>query len=445
MKYRTLFTITILACFNLSSLMSQATLTGPAQAGDSLTLKSIISEIIKNHPTIKGAEEALNAAEARIGMARTGYLPNIDAAVSYSNIGPVVSLSLPIGGVTRTFELYPPNNYSAAINYKQTIYDFGRTRQNIQIENENRDLTALSIEQVKQKMSQAAINNFYTLAFLQEAIVIKDQELTNLNNHLSFVDKKRSTGSATDFELLTIQVRITNAESQKVDLQTALKVQQAYLNALLGLPENSSPVVKKELESAMPAISQDSLLSYAYKNRDEVLMNRKKLSIAEMRYDIIKTLNRPYLGFMASGGAKNGYLPNLEVAKMNYVVGVGLSVPIFDANKTKYTLQQSKVAINSLSFEDETTRRSISSEVAQAEAYVTSASQKVKQFEMMLRQAEKAYSLADVSFKAGTITNLDLLDSSTAVAQARLQLLKARIDYAAGMYMLRAALGERLY
>ena len=446
MKYRLLASLTLIACFTFTDLNSQVSQSSTvSQAGDSLTLKSIIGDIIKNHPTVKGAEEALNAAEARIGMAKTGYLPNIDAAVNYSNIGPVIKITIPIPGFSSSFQLYPQNNYSAAVNYKQTIYDFGRTKQNIQIENENRDLAVMTIEQVKQRMSMAAVNNFFTLSFLQEAIVIKDQELDNLNNHLRFVEKKQATGSATDFELLTTQVRITNAESQKVDLQTALKVQQAYLNSLLGLPETSTPVVKKELESAGPSLIQDSLLAYAYRNRDEVLMNQKKLTIAEMRYEIIKTLNKPYLGFMASGGAKNGYLPNLDQARMNYVVGVGLSVPIFDANKTKFNLQQSKVAINSINYESETTKRSVSSEVTQAEAYVTSASQKVKQFEMMLKQAEKAYSLAEVSFKAGTITNLDLLDSGTAVAQARLLLLKAKIDYAAGIYSLKAALGERLY
>jgi outer membrane protein TolC len=444
MKSRSLILSTVLAIFvSCNSFGQSATGSSAVQQADSLSLKSIISEITKMHPTVKGAEEALNAADARIGLAKTGYYPNVDMSANFTNLGPVISLSIP--GFEGSFQLYPANNYSAAINYKQTIYDFGRTRQNIDLENENKVYGELAVEQVKQKMSMVAINNFYTLAFLQDAILIKDQELANLNAHLKYVQTRKSTGSATDYEILTTQVRISTVESQKVDLLTALKVQQAYLNSLLGLPENSAPIVKRELETIGPDISSDSLLEYAYRNRDEMLMNKKKVSIAQMRYELTKTLNRPYLGFMASGGAKNGYLPDLNAVRMNYAVGVGLSVPIFDANKTKYNLQQAKVAINTLDFETESTRRSISSDVVQAEAYVTSAQQKVKQFELQLMQAEKAYSLAELSFKTGTITNLDLLDSSTSVAQSRLLLIKARIDFVAGIYMLRAALGERLY
>ncbi len=416
--------------------------TSSLQTTDSLSLKSIISEIIKMHPTVKGAEEALNAADARIGLARTGYYPNIDATAAYSNIGPVVTISIPNLG---SFQLYPQNNYSAAVNFKQTVFDFGRTRQSIDLENENKAYGELAVEQVKQKMSMAAINNFYSIAFLQDAIVIKNQELENLKAHLKYVETKKSTGSATDYEILTTQVRISTVESQKVDLQTSLKVQQSYLNSLLGLPENNSPTVRKELSAIEPEMNPDSLLSFAYKNRDEMLMSKKKISIASMRYDLTKTMNRPYLGFQASGGAKNGYLPNLEQARMNYAVGVGFTVPIFDAGRTKYNLQQAQVAINSLNYENESTRRSISSDVTQAQAYVMSAGQKVKQYELQLTQAEKAYSLAEISFKAGTITNLDLLDSSNQVSQSMLLLLKARIDFVAGIYTLKAALGERLY
>jgi len=437
-----IFSASLAFFVSICSYGQMATGTSAVQTGDSLTLKSIISEIIKMHPTVKGAEEALNAADARIGLAKAGYYPNVDFGANYSNIGPVIKITIPSMG---SFQLYPENNYSAAINYKQTIYDFGRTRTNIELENESKVYGELAIEQVKQKMSIVAINNFYTLDFLQDALVIKEQELTNLNNHLKYVQTKKATGSATDYEILTTQVRISTIESQKVDLLTALKVQQAYLNSLLGLPEKSTPVVKRELETVGPDINSDSLLEYAYRNRDEMLLNKKKISMAEMRYELTRTLNRPYLGFMASGGAKNGYLPDLNALKMNYVVGFGFSVPIFDANKTKYNLQQAKVAINTLDFETESTKRSISSDVAQAEAYVTSAEQKVKQFELQLTQAERAYSLAELSFKTGTITNLDLLDSSTSVAQSRLLLIKARIDFVAGIYMLRAALGERLY
>ncbi len=64
-----------------------------------------------------------------------------------------------------TFQLYPENNYSAGVNVRQTVYDFGRTRKNVSLESENKSISVQSLEQVKQRLSALAVSNFYTLAF----------------------------------------------------------------------------------------------------------------------------------------------------------------------------------------------------------------------------------------------------------------------------------------
>jgi outer membrane protein len=416
---------------------------GPAFASqsDSLSLKSLIAEVISTHPTIKGAEEALKNADARIGLARTGYYPVVDAGANFSTIGPVMKFTIPDMG---TFQLYPENNYSAIVNYRQVIYDFGRTRTNIDIENEGKIIGEKTLDQVRQKMALATINNFYTLAFLQHAIKIMDEQLSTLQAHLKYIETLKSTGSATDYQVLSTKVKISTAESQKSDLIAALAIQQAYLCSLTGKSDRI-PVVKEELDAPAPMTTGDSLLSFAYNNRDEMAINREKSVLAGLKYKLIKTLDKPIINFVATGGAKNGYLPDLNQLKANYAVGVGISIPIFDGMKSRYNLLQAKSAINSLNFEDEGTRRNITSEIKEAKEYVISAMQKEQQFKLQLEQAQKAYSLAETSFRSGTITNLELLDANTAVSESRLMLLKARIDYAASIYRLKTALGERLY
>jgi outer membrane protein TolC len=409
---------------------------------DSLSLKTIIDKVITTYPSVKVAEEAIHNADAKIGFARTGYYPNVDLSADLSNIGPVTKLTIPSFG---TFQLYPEYNYSASINYRQVVYDFGRTRQNIDLETEGKALTEQALAQVKQKLSRYAVNNFYTLVFLQEAIKIKDEQIAALNEHLTQVEKKQASGSATEFEILSTKVKISAVRSQKVDLTASLTAQRASLNSLLGNDNSTNPVVKNELPADVPLVPADSALSYAYHNRDEVLINEKKTSLAELRYGLVRVQNKPLLSFIASGGAKNGYIPDLYVITPNYVIGLGFKIPIFDANRTKYNLVQAKSAITSMSYESENTKRTISDELYETEAYMNAAEEKIKQFELQLEQALKAYSLAQISFKSGTITNLDLLDANTAVSETMLMLLKARIDYAASIYNLKAALGERLY
>jgi outer membrane protein TolC len=158
-----------------------------------------------------------------------------------------------------------------------------------------------------------------------------------------------------------------------------------------------------------------------------------------------KLLNRPNLNFQASAGAKNGYIPDLNQMRPNYIIGIGFRMPIYDGMKTKYRVSQARSAITSISWETETAKRNISTEVIEAEANTNAAGKKVTQFELQLDQAIKANSLAETSFRSGTITNLDLLDANTSLSESRLMLLKAKIDYVVSIFRLKAALGIRLY
>jgi outer membrane protein len=428
-----------IACLSANSQVTQSHLV--SVKSDSLSLKSLIAEVISTYPTVKGAEEAIKNADARIGAARAGYYPVVDANANFSNIGPVTKIDIPSLG---TFQLYPDNNYSASINFRQVIYDFGRTKKNIELENEGRIIGEKTLDQVRQKMAMATVNNFYSLAFLQHAIKIMDEQLAALQAHLKYIETLKATGSATDYQVLSTKVKISTAESQKSDLVAALAIQQTYLCSLTG-NNDQVPVVREELDVVAPVLSGDSILSFAYRNRDEMAINHEKAVLAGLRYQLTKTLDKPVINFLATGGAKNGYMPNLNQLKANYAIGVGISVPIFDGMKTKYNIQQAESAINSLNFENEGTQRSITSEVREAEEYIISARQKEIQFQLQLEMAQEAYSLAETSFRSGVITNLELLDANTTVSQSMLMLLKARIDFAASIYRLKAALGERLY
>jgi outer membrane protein len=439
---RTFFSILVMSLLLNTHATGQNAKDNVKNSGDSLMLEDVIQRVISSYPSVKVAEEAIRNADSRIRLAKTGYNPVVDMSASFADLAPVTKLTFPGLG---TFQLYPEYNYSASIDYQQLVYDFGRTKQNVNLENENKAIVEQTLEQVKQKLSLYTVSNFYAMLYLQAAIKIKDEQLSTLNEHLQYIEKVMATGSATEYQVLTTQVRISTVQSQKVDLTAALTAQQASMNSLLGHDQSFIPVVKNELSTEPPVIPSDSVLSFAFHNRDEVLINEKRTTLAELKLGMIKLQNKPLLSLEASAGAKNGYIPDLAKFTPNYVVGLGVRIPIFDGQKNKYNIAQAQSGITSLSYESELTRRNISNEVSESEAQMIAAKTKVSQSELQLKQAVKAYSLAETSFKSGIITNLDLLDANTSVSESSLMLLKARIDYAASIYRLKAALGERIY
>ncbi|HEY4784558.1 MAG TPA: TolC family protein, partial [Bacteroidales bacterium] len=132
-------------CFQANGQSTENTVQ-TSLSGDSLSLTQIMQVVIQSHPSIKEAEEAINIADAKIGMARSSYYPNVDASASYSRIGPVPTIEFPGLG---NFQLYPQDNYSAAVNYNQVIYDFGKTKKSVGLENENKILAEKNADLAK--------------------------------------------------------------------------------------------------------------------------------------------------------------------------------------------------------------------------------------------------------------------------------------------------------
>jgi outer membrane protein TolC len=108
------------------------------------------------------------------------------------------------------------------------------------------------------------------------------------------------------------------------------------------------------------------------------------------------------------------------------VAGVGLKVPVFDGKRNKYSLSQAQSAIQESNEDVEMARRNVTNEVVESLANVNSSQQKVDQNQLQVHQASQAFSLAQVSYQSGVITNLELLDASTALSESNLSLLKSQ-------------------
>jgi len=408
-------------------------------ANDSLSLQQILQQVTSSYPTVLKAQEAISSADAAVALARSGYYPDISGQAGYTRLGPVSKLSIPLLG---TFQLYPENNYNAEVDVRQTIYDFSKTSRNIKMEESGKMISEKSVELVKQRLNLVTAISCYTLVYLQEALKIINVQLDNLNDHLAFITKKKETGSATQYEILSTQVRISTVENQRSDIQASIRTQQATLSSLLGFPVNTDLKVKRNLTSGSPGTDPDSLVHYALQHRYEMIVAGLREEHAALHLKVVKVQSTPVLDAFLSGGFKNGYFPNLNDPTLNYAAGLGLRIPIFDATRRRNSIKLANVEINVLKEETEQARREISTEVFQNEALLMASLQKISQGKLQVRQAEEALELAKVSFSSGVITNLDLLDAETSAAESKVNLLKAQTDYAVSLARLNISLGK---
>ena len=109
----------------------------------------------------------------------------------------------------------------------------------------------------------------------------------------------------------------------------------------MGLPEETPHRVTTSL-STETLSAEESSVNYAIEHREEVKLAKEKTELEHLNYSVIKSANNPVINAFGSAGFKNGYTPDLNKLKGNYVVGVGVKVPLFDDKRTKNNLQVSK-------------------------------------------------------------------------------------------------------
>jgi len=433
--------IIIFLISGVSLAYTQGKKTSDNNSVDTLTINEAIKYVIQSHPSVKEIEETINEARIKTDIAKTSNYPFLDFNASYTRLGPVSSMSFG----SSTFDLYPADNYLTSLKISENIFDFGKTSRNVDYQNENIVLARQKLEQVKQSLALTTVNCYYSIIYLQEAIKIKDEQLYDLQKHLDFVTKKKETGSAIRYEILTTQVRISNIESQKTDIESLLKIQLSVLNSLLGKPVYSSNNIKTDTNAAIIGVQDDSLISYAIGHRIEMEIAIEKTTLEELNYQVVKAQNYPVINVFVSGGWKNGYFPDFNILTANYIAGIGIVLPVLDFGRNKNNLLLSESKIIEDNYEIEIQKRKIENEVIENLENLKTSQKKLEQFKLQLSLAQEAYSLADINFKDGAITNLDLLDASTNVSESHFLLLKAKIDYLLNTYKLKSAIGIRLY
>ncbi len=414
-----------------------------AQTGaDSLTLDRALQLVLSTNPALQQATEGFAAASARAREARSSYYPTASAAGLYTRLGPVASLEFPPLG---NFELFPADNYDAHVGVHQTLFDFSRTSLSVDLAASMTESAADRIETVRRDLSFQTARAFYTILFLRRSIAVQDEQIAALNDHLLVTRKKVESGSATDFNVLTTQVRIAAAQDMKIDLENSLRKEEIGLRRLTGMAPDAPLLLKGEFAQTPQSANADSLLGAALRQRIEEKSASDAVTSAELQARVASAADNPSLSLDLAYGFKNGYIPDLEVLRGNYVVGFQVEVPLFNGFRTASARDEADANLRASQSHRQDIEAQIRTEVLQAISDLRASEERLQTSDLNVRQARTAVGMARVRYDAGVITNLDLLDAETDLEQAELSDLRALFNYVLSTFSLRQSVGEKIW
>lgn len=411
-------------------------------ASDSLTLGATLQAVLDANPSITNLTELSAASASRLSQTRAGFLPQVTGTATYTRIDPVVKL--PFEG--KTLQFAPNNNYDFHLTAQYLLFDFGKNEATVQVAESQVQTAQDNITVARRDLAFSAAQVYYNILFMRESIKVQDQQIASLQAHRNEMQKRVEGGVSTRFDVTTTDVRITQAQNTRLDLQNQLRNQQVQLARLLHKPAQADVPVKGRLTYDPQPVNIEAEVLKGSNNRPEVKLARDAENTAALQARLIDKGNMPSLGAGVQAGAKNGYiLPDINRIRFNTVGVVQLSVPIYDGNKNKKQRVEAAAISRAAVARTADTQEQIRADVRQAVNNMDFSQARHENAQQQVAQATEALSKARDRYRYGVGQNLDVLDAETQLAQARLALVQAEYNYTLGQYQLRRATGEQIW
>jgi HAE1 family hydrophobic/amphiphilic exporter-1 len=417
----------------------QATAQAPQSQARVLTLDEALKIAAAKNYDIEKAREFVNWVEGKYREELAIALPHATATFnvgrSYDDSQRQLFNSFAPGGGTSSSSTSISDIFGARqdlrvaqLNIEQLVFTWGSVGAALRAAKKGFDQADAQLARFQQTVARDVTTAFYDVLIAREFENIAREALDQKQRHLDETLKRKSAGTATDFDVLAAQVTVDNA--RPVVIRTANDVRVARDRLAWLLAETADLDVTGSLEATPgPVPGYDEVLAKALQNRPELGELDSQKAINDELLKIAKAGNKPTVSFAATLGYRSIGLPTLSSSGRTWSAGLFAALPIFDGYRTKGQVIQAQSNLSTVTIEATRVRNAIALEVRTALNAVAEAAEILAGTAGTVKQAEQLLALAEKGFELGVKTRLDVQDAQTNVSQARANLARAQRDY----------------
>jgi outer membrane protein len=406
--------------------------TPAVSAGHPLTLVELTDMALQRNPQTRLAWDAFRASAAGVDLARAGYWPQISATLSGQHSRALNVSGLPSSTQTR---------YGSSINLSYLLWDFGTRSGTLDQAEFQLESARMAQNQAMQDVILQVEQAYYQVLGLQALVEANRQSRQDAETNLEAARERQATGLATVGDVYKAEAAVAGANLSLQQSEGQLAGAQGQLATSVGdTPDTPlqlaawEQVVKPEL----PAQSVTSLLDEARDARPELLAAKAQEHAAAANLDAIRGRGLPTLGLNANTGRTRvvGVADSSQFSTL-----LTLNIPLFSGFGDRAAVHQAEAQLDSARDNSADLRSQVALQVWQAYQSLRTAAATLESSEAQLKSAQQAADVSNARYKNGLDSILDLLTAQTTLANARVQKVQSRLDWAAAQAALGHAVG----
>ena len=442
----------------LSIIALSCTITASAQT---YTLQQLKDSALQNNIAIRNAKHSIDAAQQQRKEAFTKYFPTVSGTGLWFNadkgmaktelnlseqispeLGMALAQSLPaeaLAALGNPISISMMKNGTiAGVTAVQPIFAGGQIINGNKLAKVGEDVSRLQLQLSENEVEKQTEQYYWQLISLQEKMKTIEAVEALLADIYKDVDVAVRAGVAMRNDLLQVQLRQNDVESQKVKLQNGIGIVRLLLAQYCGLNNEQFIVESTEITdgSSQQVIKQNC--DQALLGTAEYQLLNKQIEATKLQRKMEIGKNLPTIGV----GAGYNYHNLLDNDHTFGMVFASVSIPISDWWGGSHAVKRKKIAQQQAEEQLVDNSQLLKIRMQNAWNNVEEARQQLQIAQRSIEQAEENLRLNRDYYKAGTSKMSDLLEAQLLYQQSLDRRTDAFADYQNKLLEYRQATGQ---
>lgn len=431
-----------------------------------LTIEQSVTQALDKNPEIKMAEKELAKSRAGVWDATSAVLPQVNSFANLQRaweiqkqtipnfikpmLGPLAEMIPELAGmpdyVQMSFGIRNTLSYGASLT--QPLFLGGAGMAGIKMANAGKRAAEQNLEAKKQSLIYATASAFYACLLAQEVVAVQEEAIAQAQANLDVVAKRYAVGSASGFDKMRAEVEVANLKPEVITAKNNLQVAITGLRTILGLPRTTGIEVKGALAYIDDDFSTMTLQEFqdrALAARPEIRAIKEQKTISSKGVNIAASAFLPKMFFQTDYSflaMRNDMKFNHGDFSKGFTSALSLQLPLFTGFKNSKQYQIARLDEKIVLDTEKQVLDGIAAEAEVSYNKFREAQQKYQAAKESSILAQEALRLANLMYREGASTQLDVLNSQLADNRAKLNYVSSLYEYQMARYQLRKAVGK---
>ena len=407
-----------------------------------MDLKQVYEAALLQDATIRASRAATEAGRERLPQARAGLLPQISASAGKNTNDLNSTTPNILGNLSTTNDKYLSDNRS--IQLRQPLMNMQRWIQFQQAKSIVDEAEANLERDLQNLVTRVAGTYFETLLADEQLDLVLAQKAL----YTTLVDAAKKgllSGSGTRTDIDDAQSRLDMSLAQELEARQHQELMRRQLQLLINQPVKG--IAKLDVSSLKLTAPEPANLEVWTTKAEQASPEIKGMlaRLEQARKEVSKSQagHLPTLDAVAqwsNSGSEN--ITRINSRYENKSLGVQLTIPIYSGGFVNATIRQAVAEQTRAEESLEVLRRDLGVRVHKEYRGVSEGVMRVRALEQAVRSAEQMMKSTQMSLKAGSRTQLDVLNAQQQYTMALRDLAQARYTYLMAKVKLAALVGD---